>query len=217
MIAPSFSVCAGLALPKPAREHGDNPNFSTPNVRAIKALGMGTGAAASALASRPWRKVSMAWALLFGLLLAHSALAETILGRVVGVSDGDTITVLTRERKQIKVRLASIDAPEKSQPFGERAKKSLSDLCFGKDVRLEAEGEDRYGRIIATVYVGDINANAAQVWRGMAWVFDRYAPKDSPLFVIQGEASKARRGLWRESSSIAPWEWRRQKRSGELE
>ena len=175
MIAFSESISARLPLPEPAGEYRDDPNFSTPDVRAIKSLRIGTGSAASPLASRPWRKMTVIWALLFGL--AHSAFAEVILGRVVGVSDGDTITVLTREHKQIKVRLASIDAPEKAQPFGERSKQSLASLCFDKDVRLATEGRDRYGRTIATVYVEKVDANAQQVSRGLAWVFDRCRTK----------------------------------------
>lgn len=122
------SVGAGFPLPKPAGEYRHDPYCGAPNMRAIKSLSMSTGSAASPLASRPWRKLTVIWALLFGL--AHSAFAETILGRVVGVSDGDTITVLTRQHKQIKVRLASIDAPEMAHPFGQRSKESLSGLCF---------------------------------------------------------------------------------------
>lgn len=204
-------VCTGLPLPKPAGEYRDDSDFRTPHMRAIKAHRMGTGSAASPLASRPWRKVPVSWALFLGLLLAHSAFAETILGRVVGVSDGDTITVLTREHKKIKVRLASIDAPEKAQPFGERSKQSLSSLCFGKDVRLETEGEDRYGRTVAEVYVGDLDANAFQIERGMAWVFTRYAAKDSPLFLIERIARLQRVGLWLDSNPAPPWEWRKAK------
>jgi endonuclease YncB( thermonuclease family) len=95
-----------------------------------------------------------------GTLLPH---CETLAGRVVRISDGDTITVLV-ERPQIKVRLADIDAPESKQPFGSRSKQALSDLCYRKDARREAQGRDRYGRTIATVYCTGRNANAEQVW-----------------------------------------------------
>lgn len=71
--------------------------------------------------------------LLASLLISESVVAEEIIGRVVGVADGDTLTILVNEHEQIKVRLAEIDAPEKAQPFGQRSKQSLSDLCFGKD------------------------------------------------------------------------------------
>jgi endonuclease YncB( thermonuclease family) len=89
-------------------------------------------------------------------------------GKVVGISDGDTITVLVGGRQQIKVRLAEIDAPEKSQAYGQRSKQSLSDLVFGKQVRIEQQNRDRHGRIVGKAYVGSLDVNAEQVKRGMA-------------------------------------------------
>lgn len=131
-------------------------------------------------------------------------------GKVVAVADGDTLTVL-RDREQIKVRLAEIDAPEKAQAFGNRAKQSLSDLCFGRMARLDDQGKDRYRRTLARVYCDGIDANAEQVRRGMAWVYRKYAPKDSPLYVVENEARTAGRGLWADSDAMPPWEWRRGK------
>ena len=128
-------------------------------------------------------------------LFAIAAHAETLTGRVVGISDGDTITVLIG-REQVKVRLADIDAPESRQAFGTRSKQALSDLCYNKDSRLETQGKDRYGRTIATVHCAGGNANADQVWQGMAWVFDRYARPDSPLYILQKQAKATHRGLW---------------------
>lgn len=137
--------------------------------------------------------------------------AETISGRVVAVHDGDTITVLI-DRRQVKVRLANIDAPESRQPFGTQSKQSLSALCFKKEARLETSGRDRYGRTIATVYCAGTDANAAQVRQGMAWVFDRYASPNSPFYAVQNEARAARRGLWKDPNPVPPWEWRRTRR-----
>ncbi|OGT84318.1 MAG: nuclease [Gammaproteobacteria bacterium RIFCSPLOWO2_02_FULL_61_13] len=131
-------------------------------------------------------------------------------GRVVAVADGDTITVL-REREQVKVRLVEIDAPEKAQAFGNRSKQSLSDLCFNKTARLDDKGKDRYGRTLARVYCDGADANAEQVRRGMAWVYDRYVT-DRGLYSIQDEARAAKRGLWADNSPVPPWEWRRKKR-----
>ena len=96
---------------------------------------------------------------------AFLAQAEPFAGRVVGITDGDTMTVLITQQ-QANVRLADIDAPESKQAFSSRSKQALSDLCFGKDARLEAQGKDRYGRTIATVYCARRNANAEQVWQG---------------------------------------------------
>lgn len=140
------------------------------------------------------------------LILAHCAYAETS-GKVVGISDGDTLTVLT-ERQQVKVRLAEIDAPERGQPFGNRSKQSLSGLCFDKTAKLDDKGKDRYGRTLARVYCDGIDANAEQVRRGMAWVYDRYVT-DRGLYLIQDEAKAAKRGLWADTEPMPPWEWRR--------
>lgn len=128
-------------------------------------------------------------------------------GKVVAVADGDTLTVL-RDREQIKVRLVEIDAPEKAQAFGNRSKQSLSDLCFGKSATLANQGKDRYGRTLARVTCDGIDANAEQVRRGMAWVYRKYAPKDSPHYAAESEARAARRGLWADADPMPPWEWR---------
>ncbi len=150
-------------------------------------------------------------AFFLALSLVGAAHAETITGRVVSIADGDTLTVLVAQR-QVKVRLADIDAPENKQPFGTRSRQSLAALCFQKDARLETAGQDRYGRTIATVQCAGTDANAEQVRQGMAWVFERYARPDSPLYTIQNEAKAAGRGLWRDPNPVSPWEWRAQKR-----
>lgn len=155
---------------------------------------------------------SSALAVLAGWLFAvpHAQSAD-IAGRVVSIQDGDTLTVLV-DRRQIKVRLADIDAPESKQPFGSRSKQSLAVLCFNKETRLETQGKDRYGRTISTVHCAGNNANAMQVRQGMAWVFDRYASPSSPLYDLQNEAKTARRGLWSDPHPVPPWEWRRGQR-----
>ncbi len=100
--------------------------------------------------------------------LACTANAETITGRVVGVADGDTITVLDADKVQHKIRLSGIDAPEKKQPFGNRSKESLSALAFDKTVNVETSKRDRYGRQIGKVLVNGRDVNLVQVERGMA-------------------------------------------------
>lgn len=150
------------------------------------------------------------------LAMSHGAFAATISGIVVGVSDGDTVTVLS-SGEQTKVRLAEIDAPEKAQAFGTRSKQSLSDMCFRKDAKIETSGKDRYGRFIGRIYCftpgvkTGIDANAEQIRRGMAWVFDRYVT-DRDLYRIQDDARAARRGLWADQSPTPPWEWRKANR-----
>lgn len=152
-------------------------------------------------------------AMLAGCLFALAAAAQggELRGRVVAVADGDTLTILDASRQQHRIRLAEIDAPEKRQPFGQRSKQSLSDLCYGRDAVIEDGGRDRYGRTIGRVSCAGIDASAEQVRRGMAWVFDRYAT-DRRLYAIQDEARAARRGLWINAAPVPPWEWRAQHR-----
>jgi endonuclease YncB( thermonuclease family) len=145
-------------------------------------------------------------ALLLVCLLALPVQAAELAGRVVGVTDGDTLRVLVEQREVI-VRLDQIDAPEKAQPFGQRSRQSLAELSFGKAARVVTHGQDRYGRTIGTVFVGELDVNAEQVRRGMAWAFLRYL-REPALLDIEREARTARRGLWADAEPVAPWEWR---------
>jgi endonuclease YncB( thermonuclease family) len=128
--------------------------------------------------------------------------------RVVGVTDGDTLTCLTREKRQVKVRLAQIDAPEKAQPFGERAKQALSGMVFGKEVTIIQRDIDRYGRTVGTVIASGKDVNLAMVESGMAWVYERYAT-DPAYFEAQDKARSRRIGLWADAHPVKPEEWRR--------
>ena len=145
---------------------------------------------------------------LFPLLIGVSPADADVLARVVSVHDGDTLTVLI-EKRQVKVRLADIDAPELRQPFGTRSKQSLSELCFGKAATLDVRGQDRYKRTIAQVTCAGTDANAEQVRRGMAWTYTRYAPAGSPLFAVQAAAQSSHRGLWADQAPVPPWDWRK--------
>jgi endonuclease YncB( thermonuclease family) len=144
---------------------------------------------------------------ILALVLSFPAWADTQ-GLVVSVHDGDTLTVLV-ERQQIKVRLAEIDAPELRQPFGNRSKQSLAELCFQVTAKVEQIARDRYGRSVGKVECAGVDAGAHQVATGMAWVYDRYSKPSSPLYRLQDGAKAARRGLWAESEPVPPWEWRR--------
>lgn len=137
-------------------------------------------------------------------------LSAVFLATVVGISDGDTLTVLKQDKQQVKIRLAEIDAPEKNQPFGTRSKQSLSDLCFGKRANVIPHTKDQYKRTVARVICDGIDANAEQVSRGMAWVYKTYA-RDQNLYRLQSEAMTARRGLWSHPSPTPPWEFRKPK------
>lgn len=141
-----------------------------------------------------------------------TALADFV-GRVVKVSDGDTVTVLL-DNRQVKVRLDSIDAPEMKQAFGRRSQQSLAEICAAKTARVIDRGLDRYGRTVGLIVCDGVDANTEQVKRGMAWVYERYAPRNSPLYGLQGEARDTRRGLWADPHPMAPWDWRRKSRQG---
>ena len=112
------------------------------------------------------------------------AQAEPFVGKVVGIADGDTLTVLTASKQQHKIRLAEIDAPEKNQPFGSKSKQSLSDLWFGKEAEVIPRAVDRYKRTVARVRCAGVDANLEQVNCGMAWVYRKYA-KDDDLYVLE--------------------------------
>ena len=139
-------------------------------------------------------------------------------GKVVGIADGDTFTLLTGDKQQVKVRLSEIDAPEKAQPFGTRSRQALSDLIFSKDVVVVQDDIDRYGRLVGQVYVGSININRKMVQEGMAWVYLQYL-KDETLLQDEKAAREAKRGLWSlpNTEQVPPWEWRKGSRSATSE
>lgn len=149
----------------------------------------------------------MRTALIF-LCLATPLPAAELTGRVVGVTDGDTITVLDAEKVQHKIRLEGIDAPESKQAFGSKAKQALSDRIFDKTVRIEWKEKDRYGRILGRVYAGKDHVNLDMVRDGFAWHFKRYS-KDQNLSDAETEAREAGRGLWADKDPVPPWEFRK--------
>lgn len=130
--------------------------------------------------------------------------------KVIGIADGDTLTIL-QDNRPVKLRLANVDAPEKSQPFGQRARQSLSDLCWNRDAQYETQDTDRYGRTVAVVTCGGVEVNRAQVERGMAHVYPKYN-KDRSLPAVQERAREERRGLWADRDPVAPWEYRKAQR-----
>jgi endonuclease YncB( thermonuclease family) len=146
---------------------------------------------------------------LWWCLSAH----KTISCRVTGIKDGDTIEILTGARKSMTVRLHGIDAPEKSQPFSQKSKENLSKLIYGKQVRLYTYGNDRYGRLIADVFIDTINVNYLQVAVGLAWHYKQYSD-DETLAYLQEQARRQKLGLWQEADPVAPWQYRKNKRKG---
>lgn len=153
------------------------------------------------------RNAAQATLLAFALWIA--APASALEGKVVGVQDGDTLTVLDATKSQHRIRLAEIDAPESKQAFGQRAKQALSKLCFGKHAEIRNTSADRYQRVVGTVYCDGVNANSELVRQGMAWVYVQYASKSSPLFALEKGARANKLGLWADPHATSPWEWRR--------
>lgn len=130
-------------------------------------------------------------------------------GKVVGVTDGDTITVL-HDRLGEGIRLHGIDCPEKGQAFGQRAKQFTSELAFGKDITVKVYDVDKYGRTIGDVILPDgRNLNQELVRAGMCWWYRKYAPDDEILAQLEASAREAKSGLWVDPNPVPPWEWRR--------
>jgi endonuclease YncB( thermonuclease family) len=138
---------------------------------------------------------------------AQVATVPEVAGRVVGVADGDTLTVLDADKKQHRIRISGIDAPEIGQPFANRAKQTLSELAFNREVRVEVIGTDKYGREVGRVLVDGEDASLKMLKAGMAWHFDKF--DDSPEYAsAQAEAREAKAGLWSATDPISPWQWR---------
>jgi len=150
---------------------------------------------------------------LFLILLIFSICLYSLelVGKVVAVADGDTITLLTKENKQYKIRLNDIDAPEKKQAFGNKSKENLSNYVFGKNVRVEYKKSDRYKRILGTIYLNDLDINLQQVKDGFAWHYKQYSKKKH-YAEAEDLAQKDKKGLWAEKNPQAPWEFRKNKK-----
>ena len=152
--------------------------------------------------------------LIFILFLSNFANAKTIEGLVVGVADGDTITVLDQQKNTYKIRLQGIDAPEKKQAFGEKSKQSLHDLVHSKQVRIEYDKEDKYGRIVGKVTVDDVDVCLQQLVLGMAWHYKKYQNEQSAsdravYSETELKAKSLKLGLWTDDSPMPPWEFRK--------
>ena len=131
-------------------------------------------------------------------------------GKVTKVLDGDSFNIL-QQGKEIRIRLAEIDAPEHGQAMGKKSKQALEKLVAGKYVVIEEFDRDQYGRIVGHVYLKDLWINAELVQQGHAYVYTRYAVSKK-LYEFQAEAQKHKRGVWLlpEPERIEPWEWRKQ-------
>ena len=144
-------------------------------------------------------------------LFAVAANAGEITGRVVGVSDGGTITVLSGTR--VKIRLDGIRCPENGQPYGQNAKEFTSAVAYRTIVTVRAKGRDRSGHTLGEVILMDgRNLNRELVRMGLGWWSRKEAPNDRELARLEAEARAARIGLWADPDPVPPWEWGKAKR-----
>lgn len=162
-------------------------------------------------------RLRAAWVGLFLALVLSPVHADTLAGKVVGVLDGDTVDVLDSDHAKHRIRLAGIDAPEKKQPFGSRAKERLSDLVFDRQVQVEWRKLDRYGRMIGKIEFKGADMNLEMIRSGLAWWYRQYAreqsPEDRSIYAEAEEgARKKKQGLWSDLEPVPPWEFRREKR-----
>ena len=146
--------------------------------------------------------------LLFALLLPIHGIAQEFMATIDKVIDGDTVAVVTDDGKSFRIRLSDIDAPERDQPWGMEATEALSQMGLRENARVRVEDTDRYGRLVATIFVSGINLNKAMVRNGHAWVYREYL-RDQSLPDLEETARTTGKGLWANTGAIAPSRWRR--------
>lgn len=139
--------------------------------------------------------------------LANLAHAEDFTANVLAVLDGDTVLV-KRTGEPVKIRLADIDAPEKTQVFGETSRRSLADMVLGKQVNIHSQAVDQYGRLVAHLSINGLDVNTEQIRRGMAWEYSHFH-SNRALIALQEKAKNAPLGLWAQNNPTPPWEWRK--------
>lgn len=145
-------------------------------------------------------------------LFQNFSMAEDF-GKVVSVTDGDTIKIVDKNGEQRKIRLYGIDAPEKGQGYGSKAEDMLSAMIAGKNVEYKIVDTDKYGRSIGYLYLNGVCINAAMVKSGFAWVYTKYCNDRicSKMSQYQNEAKTKGLGLWQDANAIPPWDWRHTK------
>jgi endonuclease YncB( thermonuclease family) len=136
-------------------------------------------------------------------------------GLVVAISDGDTITLLTEDKQQLKIRLVGIDTPEKKQAFGTKARDHLASRIFKQDVEVDLRKKDQYGRHLGVIYIGGVDINQSMIQDGYAWFYKHYAkeqPKEEALRYAKAEqdARAKQKGLWTDPNPVPPWEFRKE-------
>ena len=144
------------------------------------------------------------------LVGCEQAASDLLLGRVVGIADGDTFTMLLAESRTVRIRLDQVDAPERAQAWSRQSQEMLARLLRAGPVRVRVEDTDRYGRSVGRVYAGEVDVNLTMVEQGGAWAYPQYV-RDRAFVRAEDRARRAKRGLWSmpERQTVAPWEFRR--------
>ena len=168
------------------------------------------------------------WVSLAVGIISTSLYSKELKGKVVNIADGDTVTIVVVDdsiksrflqplssqpssKKQYRIRLNDIDAPESKQAFGNKSKDNLKNYIYQKDVVVKYETKDRYGRILGTIYYQNKDINLKQVEDGYAWVYRQYSNKQNYI-KAEKEARDNKKGLWSDKNPTEPWEFRKQKK-----
>ncbi len=144
------------------------------------------------------------------IILSSYLFSLELIGKVVKVSDGDTVTILTSDKTQHKIRLNDIDAPEKKQAFGNKSKDNLAKYIAGKTVTVEYQKKDKYKRVLGTIYYNNTDINLQQVKDGYAWVYKKYS-NNQTYYKAEKLARDKRVGLWIDKNPLEPWEFRKKR------
>ena len=151
--------------------------------------------------------------------------SKELKGKVVSIADGDTVTIVVADnsanskflqppssqpssKKQYRIRLNDIDAPESKQAFGNKSKENLKNYIYQKDVVVKYESTDKYGRILGTIKKKEKDINLQQVKDGYAWVYRHYSKKQDYI-KEEEKARQERKGLWADKNPINPYDFRR--------
>ena len=182
-------------------------------IKSLEQVDAGNHTVSHAQNKSPMRIKFKSAATALALCLVFQVQADTLLGKVINVADGDTITVLDDTHTQHKIRLTGIDAPEKRQAFGNVSKQSLAEQVAGQSVAVEWVKVDKYGRKVGKVLLAGLDCNLVQIKRGLAWHYKQYQREQSPTdqqsyAAAEIEARAAKLGLWRDADPVPPWEFR---------
>ncbi len=149
------------------------------------------------------------------LLVIHTLSGEIISGKVISIKDGDTIEILYKNKAE-RIRLFGVDCPEKNQDYGSKARQFTADLVFNKTVKADIKNKDMYGRSVAEIILPDGQSlNRELVKKGYAWHYKEYS-KDETLAELENQARAQKKGLWASAQPQAPWEFRKEQKSGKV-